>query len=164
MKKGIIFSIIGIFIVGFIALFVKAKQWVKEIKYGVASGVKLQKISPTSIQVYLPVYFYNPTPLSFILSNLDLKVYFNGYYVSSITAPANYKIVKKKYSTYPLTLDVEPEFLLKLLQDNGSVINDPDWTSKVNVKVIGSAKIDLGLIKINDFPINFEEPLKSYVG
>ena len=163
MKKTWIFIILGVLIATVIGVFLKAKSWGKSVVYGVANGVTIKNISFSGMNILLPIWIYNPAPINIILSNLDLKIYFNDYYVSKIQSPSNYQIKKKQNSTYPLMVNIDAKSTLKLLAEQGQIINEKDWLEMVNVKVIGTVTMDLGLVTITNFKINVEDSLKTYV-
>jgi len=164
MNKKIILAIVAGLILGVVGVYIKAKSWIKDFKFGIASGVKLTKISLTRIDVYLPLWFYNPAPINAVISNLDLKIYFDGYFISSIKNPKNMVLASKRNSTYPLEISLSTGQILTYLGDRGNIINDPDWLKQVEVTIIGSATFDLGIAKMNNFPIKVVDSLKSYVG
>jgi LEA14-like dessication related protein len=163
MKKSWLFIILGVLVATVISLYFKVKTWGKNVTYGIADGVKLNNISVKGISVFLPIWIYNPTPMNIVISNLDLKVYFNGYYVSNIQSRSNYQLLNKRNSTYPLLINVDPASTLKLLAEQGQIINEKDWLDQINVRVEGSVKMDFGLISINNLKINLEDSLKTYV-
>ena len=164
MTKKIIFGFLGALVLAAIILAIRAKTWINQVKYGVATGVKPLKIGFNIIKVYMPIYFYNPTPFTIVASNLDVKILFDSHYVSRIKSPSNYKLISKQNSTYPLTVNVDPKEVINLLAERGEIINDPDWLKKVKVTVIGTVTLDVGLFKLNKFPIEFTDSLKYYVG
>ena len=164
MKNWRIYSIVGVLILSVVLLVLKIKSLAKNIKIGITNGVAITKIGVKVIQIRLPIWFYNPFPNNIIVSDLDLKIYFEDYYVSTVKSPNNYKLESTKNSIYPILIDIEPRHLLKMLSDKGYMIDDPDWLNKVNVKIIGDVTADLGLMRLNNFPISLEDSLKSYVG
>jgi hypothetical protein len=162
MKKRTL--IILAVIVGIIVtIYLSFRSWIQKVQYGVDKGVKLKKISVRNIIVYLPIYFYNPSSLNIVVSNLDLKVFMDNYFVTNITSRGNYELRSKQYSTYPIDINIAPGDLLKILSEKGQVIDDPDWLKDVNVNVQGTATFDLGFIRIPNVPINFSDSLKYYV-
>jgi len=162
-SKIVLFSTIGALILLAVIGYMKAKKWISQINYGIASGVKVSKITLQNVSVYVPIWFYNPTPFSFVVSDLDLKIYFNNQYVSSIISPSNYRLNSKVNSTYPLTINVKYADIIKLLAEQGTIINDPDWLSKIQVRIVGTVKIDTGILSLKQ-NINITDSLKYYVG
>ena len=164
MKKGWIYGIIGAVVLFIVVSAIKVSQWSKKIQYGVANGVKLIGLSGKNVKVLIPLWIFNPTPFSMVISKLDLDIYFNGYYVSKIQSKSNYKIQSKANSTYPLEINVRPMDIIKLLADQGTIIDQGNWLERVEVKVKGKATIDLGLFTLRNFNIELKDSLKYYVG
>ena len=160
-KKALL--IVAVIVGIIVTIYLSFRSWLKKVEYGVANGVRLKKISARNIIVYLPIYFYNPSTLNIIVSNLNLKVFMDNYFVTNITSSGNYQLRSKEYSTYPIDINIAPGDLLKILSEKGQVINDPDWLKSVNVNVQGTATFDLGFIRIPNVPINFSDSLKYYV-
>ncbi len=164
MKKGYIYLIVGLLVATIVTTIIKVNLWSKQIKYGIANGVKLLGLSGSKISIFLPIWIYNPTPFSMVASNLNLRVYFNGYPVTTIQSSESYKIKSKDYSTYPLTVNVIPQDVLKLLAEQGTIIDEPNWLKKVDVRLLGTITLDVGIFRIKDFEIDYTDSLKSYVG
>lgn len=164
MKKGWIYAIVGVLVVGIVTTIIKINQWSKQIKYGIAEGVEILGFSGSNISVLVPMWIYNPTPFSMVASNLNLKVYFNGYPVSTIKSQSNYKIKSKDYSTYPLNVNVIPQDVLKLIAEQGTIIDEPNWLKKVDVRLLGTVTLDIGIFQIRDFEIDYTDNLKTYIG
>ncbi len=164
MTKKIIYIVIASIALGVVMFMFKLKNWIKNIKFGLAQGVHLQKIGLTEIKVYLPLWFYNPSPIEAVISDLNLKIFFDGYYISSVKSPKNYMLASRVNSTYPLEITLSTGQILNYIADRGYVINDPDWLEKVEITIIGSVTFDLGIIKMRNFPIKIEDNLKSYLG
>lgn len=163
MKKGWIIGI-GIVVALIVGLIVKAKQWFKELKYGIAPGFQLLQVGVREVRVLVPVYIYNPTPFNAIISDMNLRIYFDEYYISTVQVKGNYALRPKEYSTYPLEFKVSTGQVLKYLAERGEVINDPKWTKKVRVSVDGTVTADIGIIKLYNQRVQFNDSLKSYVG
>jgi LEA14-like dessication related protein len=166
MKKGAkiaLFSIIGVLILSVVIGYIKAKKWISEIRYGLANGVRITQFTVQNVSILLPIWFYNPSPFSLVVSDLDLRIYLNNEFVSTIKSPSNYRLNSKVNSTYPITINVKYRDIINLLAKHGAVIDDPDWLKKVNVRVVGDVKLDVGLFSMRR-KINIEDSLKSYVG
>ena len=164
MTKKIIYIILASIALGVVMFIFKLKSWIKNIKFGVAEGVRLQKIGLTEINVYLPLWFYNPSPIQAVISDLNLKIFFDGYYISSVKSPKSYLLAPKQNSTYPLDISLSTGQILTYIGDRGYIINDPEWLKKVEITIIGSVTFDLGIVKMKNYPIKIEDNLKSYVG
>jgi hypothetical protein len=164
MSKKILYGILGALVLSVVLFYLKAKSWIKQFKFGIASGVRITKISLTKIDVYLPLWFYNPAPIDAVISDLDLKIFFDGYYISSIKSPKHIALVSKRNSTYPIDISLSIGQALEYLGDRGEIINDPDWLKQVEITIIGSVTFEIGLIKMKKFPIKIVDSLKSYVG
>jgi len=161
MKK-VWFIVIGLVVAFIVWVVVKSKKWAKEVKYGVADGYQLLKIGVSEVKVLLPVYIYNPTPFNAIVSDLDLQIYFDGYFLANVRTPGNYAIKPKSYSTYPLTFSVSTGHLLKYLGERGHVINDPNWLSKVKVSIVGTVSADVGVLRLRNQEVQLNQSLKDY--
>jgi len=163
-SKIVLVSLLGIAVASLIGFYVKAKSYVKEVKYGINIGVKILKIGLKDVQILLPIWIYNPSPINIIVSNLDLRIYLDGYYVSTIKSPSSYQLTSEQKSTYPMTISIKTADVLNLLADKGEIINDPEWLSKVFIKVEGTVTLDLGIVRLNKKKIFIEDSLKKYVG
>jgi len=159
-----IFIIVGSIIGLVVGAFFKVKNWISKIDYGVADGVSLEKVTAQGITVLLPIWIYNPSPFNLVFSNLDLKIYFNGFYVSNIKSPKTYMIASKRNSTYPLYVNIDPKATISLLAQQGQIINEKDWLEKVTVKVEGTVTAEIGVIRVNKLKIDLTDSLKYYVG
>ena len=163
MKNKWIYIVIGVLILTVVSVWLRAKNLIGKIKYGLADGVKLNNISFQGAQIYLPIWFYNPTAISFVVSDLDLKIYLNDQFASRWQSPSNYVLKSKKNSTYPILINVATKDVMNILALQGSIIDEDNWLEKVQVRVVGSVKIDTGLFPIR-IPINIVDSLKYYVG
>jgi LEA14-like dessication related protein len=162
MKNWVAIAI-GVVIFSVVALYIRVRTWASQIEYGITSGVKLIAISTKNIVVRIPLYFYNPTPIEFVVSNLNIAVYFNDYFISQIVSDKNYAIRPKENSTYPVDINVPPNYVLKFLSEQGILINDQDWLDKVNVKLIGKITVSVGPFTIRNIPFNVEDSLRNYI-
>jgi len=166
MNKKILYGLLAGIVLTIVLLTIKFKSWKKEFKFGIASGVRFTKIGLTNIQIHLPLWFYNPSPIQAVISNLDLKIFFNGTYISSIKSPANYLLASKRNSTYPLDISLSTGQILNWIAEHGYMIevDNTDWLKKVDIVIIGNVTLDLGLVKMKNIPIKIEDNLKTYVG
>lgn len=162
--KIVLVALLGMAVATTVGLYFRSKSYLKEIKYGISTGVKLLRIGLKDIQILLPIWLYNPTPINIVVSNLDLRIYMNGYYVSTITSPKSYQLTSGQKSTYPLIISIKTGDVLNLLENEGQIINDQDWLSKVIIRVEGTVTVDLGLFRLNRKKIFIEDSLKKYVG
>lgn len=163
MKKWIIIAV-ALLVASVVAVYFKAKKWMSEINYGFAEGFKYNGLVNKSIELIVPIWIYNPTPVSVVFSDLDLKVFMNGVHVSNIQSSSNYKIASKRNSTYPLTVKVDPKALINLLAEQGAVIDQQDWMKKVMIRVEGTITADVGIFKLKNYHIEMNDSLKSYMG
>jgi LEA14-like dessication related protein len=161
MKKGLLI-VLGLVVAFIVWMLVKSKQWANEVKYGVADGWKLLKIGVTEVTVLIPIYIYNPTPFNAIVSDLDLQIYFDGFYLATVRTPGNYALKPKQNSTYPLTFTVSNGQMLKYLGERGYVINDPNWMKNVKVTVVGTVSADVGILKLSKKRVELNQTLKDY--
>jgi LEA14-like dessication related protein len=164
MKKTWLFTILAVVVATAVGIYLKVRSWAKQIDYGVADGVQLEQLSYEGIKVLLPIWIYNPAPFDVVFSNLNLRIYFNDYYVSTIHSKKNYKIASKQNSTYPIMVTLDPKATLHLLAEQGQIIDEKNWLEKVTVRVEGSVDMDFGLLRINNYDIELVDSLKSYVG
>jgi LEA14-like dessication related protein len=162
MKKTLTF-IAGAVVLIFVLGYLRMRYILGKVEYGIAKGVKPEKLSFREVVVYLPIWIYNPTGSSIVLSNLDLNIFMDKVYVSSITSNQSYRLNPDQKTTYPMTISIKPADIIELLRQKGQVIDDPDWLSKIEVTVMGSVDMDLGWIALKKIPVKFSDNLRYYL-
>jgi len=165
MGKKIIYILIVAALISGVVVWYKAKGWAEQIDSGmIPEDIKLSRITTNTVDISIPIWFYNPTPVNLVVSDLDLKIYFDGYFISSVKTPQSYMLKSNQRSTYPLGVQIGIGPVLEYLSNKGYVINDPNWMKKVKITIIGNGTIDVGLLKFKKFPVNFESSLKYWLG
>lgn len=158
----IVSAIIGFVIISYLSI----RRWIKSLEYGLASGVKINRVNfqnILSISILLPFYFYNPTPFNLVVSNMNLDVFFDGLKMSEILFEGTFKLKSKQRSNLPFNVNLNVQDVINYLAEKGENINDPDWIKKTKVTMIGTIDVDLGIFNLKKVPFNYTDSLKYYI-
>jgi LEA14-like dessication related protein len=140
----------------------KYRDWVNNFDYGMGESIKPKSLTWNSLELDIPVWIHNPTPVGFIISNADLNVFVEGLFIGKITS-ANYKIKAKETSSFILSVKSDNKGVLEFFKQKGNLFSDPDWRKKIKVTVNGTLGIYAGPIFIRKIPVEFTEKLQSFI-
>ena len=164
MKGKIILILAGISALAVVG-YVSVRSWMKKIKFGIKPGsISLSHIGWDSVEIILPVWVYNPTPLNIIVTGMNIKVYIQGTYLATLTSNNQYMIKSKVASEYPILILLPTSTLLKVLSEHGTAIDDPDWKSKVRLAAQGTVSIESGVVALNNLKLDLDDTLKGWMG
>jgi len=156
-------TILGIGLAGastYIAL--NYKHWYNDLRYGMNAGLKLNQISGKKTVITIPMWLFNPSPIPFIISNLNLDVFIDGRNVGKITTKS-YKIAANEKNDLNLTISIENVQLVQSIISSTQGFSDLDWRQKTDVKVKGSVGLYVGPFFIQRLPIEFTEKAAYYL-
>lgn len=162
MGKAIL-AILGIGLAGASAYIAfNYKHWMNALDYGMNAGLKMNRISGKETVITIPMWFFNPTPIPFIISNLDLDVFIDGRNVGKITTKS-YKISANQKNDLNLTIAISNVQLVQSIIASTNAFSDIDWREKTDVRVKGTVGVYVGVLFIQKLPIDFTEKAAYYL-
>lgn len=164
MKSKLILILAGISALA-VAGYLSVRSWMKKLKFGIKpTEMSLSHIGWDAVEIILPIWIYNPTPLNIIVTGMNIKVYIQGTYLATLTSNNKYMIKSKIASEYPVLISLPTSDLLKVLSEHGTAIDDPNWKSKVKLAVQGSVSLESGVVVLNNLKLDFDDTLQGWMG
>jgi len=161
MKNKWIIILVGISAIS-IAGYFSFKKWLSRLKYGIKPAeLKVKHIGFDFVEILLPVWVFNPLPISVIITKMSLNVSINNTFLGTVYSDNKYMIKSNLASEYPVLIKLPTSDLLKVLSEHGTAIDDPNWKSKVRLGVDGSVSAESGLMKVSNIKIKIDNTLNN---
>jgi LEA14-like dessication related protein len=163
MKGKLIFILMGIAVLATAGYFA-VKSWIDKIDFGVKSSeIKLLALNFQQIQLRVPMWVYNPTPFNIIIKKFDINVYIDDVFIAKMVSDNNYMIKTHVASEYPIIVVASTPQVLDILKERGTIIDEPNWMEKVNIRIDGTVSIESGVVNVNRLKVNFDDKLKNWM-
>lgn len=163
MKPKWILILLGIGALTFAGYSV-VKGWIKRLKYGFdSSKLKIVHLGFDNVKIQMGIWIYNPSSFDIIVKNFRLNIYINDQYVATTFADTNYMIKSKVISEFPLILNLPTNDVLVVLKDNGYILDEENWKSKVKITLDGTVGAESGVVSVNDVKVNFDSQLNDWM-
>ena len=149
-----------------LAFFVRnrIKKAVSQLDYGIAPGLKITGFDFSKSTLTLPVWVYNPTNLSIIVSRLDLNVFINKTFAGNVKVTRSFQIKGLDRSVIPLDVELSNTQVMQIFLQNQKYINDGTWRDKIDLTVTGTARAEAGVIYIDTVPVTISGNYKFWMG
>lgn len=142
----------------------RIKQSVKELDYGIAPGIKFTSFDFSTSKIILPIWVYNPTNLSIIISRLNLNIFINKDFAGTVKVERSYQIKAMDKSIIPLEVELNNVQAMQVLISNQQAIKNNTWRDKIDLTVSGTAKAEAGMIYIDTVPVSISGNYKFWMG
>jgi LEA14-like dessication related protein len=153
----------GVFLAVIIVLYARLRSKLKKVQFGLKpEKIKVTQWNLQSVRILLPIWIYNPSNADVILKNLDLGVYIDKLFLASIESGEKYMLKGGIASEYPVEITVPYTNLLNVLKERGVMLDDPAWTTKVNIAIAGKVGMETGLLSLNNIRVDVEDNVQNW--